>query len=127
MSELYPAIKHLHMLFAMVSLFGFLVRSGLKFSGSALLDKKLVKILPHVNDTLLLVCGILLAVIGGFNPFTQLWLLAKILLLVAMQMVSYMQILVMEPSLALIIPSVQQHVVVLILMIRAHCQEQYKQ
>jgi uncharacterized membrane protein SirB2 len=83
MSELYPAIKHLHMLFAMVSLFGFLVRSGLKFSGSALLDKKLVKILPHVNDTLLLVCGILLAAIGGFNPFTQLWLLAKILLLVA--------------------------------------------
>ena len=48
-------------------------------------------------------------------------------LLVAMQMVSYMQILVMEPSLALIIPSVQQHVVVLILMIQAHCQERYKQ
>lgn len=83
MSELYPAIKHLHMMFAMISLVGFLLRSGLKFAGSPWLDKKLVKILPHVNDTLLLVCGFALAVIAGFNPFTQLWLLAKIVLLLA--------------------------------------------
>lgn len=81
MSELYPAIKHMHMLFAMISLLGFLLRSGLKFSGSPLLDKKPVKVLPHVNDTLLLACGILLAVIGSVNPFAQLWLLAKIVLL----------------------------------------------
>ncbi len=83
MSELYPALKHLHMLFAMVSIIGFLARSGLKFSGSALLDKKAVKILPHVNDTLLLACGIGLVAAAGFNPFTQLWLLAKIGLLIA--------------------------------------------
>lgn len=81
MSELYPAIKHMHMLFAMISLLGFLVRSGLKFAGSPLLDKKLVKVLPHVNDTLLLVCGILLAVAGAVNPLSQLWLLGKIVLL----------------------------------------------
>jgi uncharacterized membrane protein SirB2 len=83
MSELYPAIKHMHMLFAIISLLGFLVRSGLKFSGSSLLDKKAVKILPHVNDTLLLVCGFTLAAIAGLNPFTHLWLLAKIGLLLA--------------------------------------------
>lgn len=83
MTELYPALKHLHMLFAMISLVGFLGRTGLKFAASPLLEKKPLKILPHVNDTLLLVCGISLAVIAGFNPFTQLWLLAKIALLLA--------------------------------------------
>lgn len=83
MSELYPAIKHTHMLFAAISLLAFLARSGMKFSNSTMLDNKLVKILPHVNDTLLLLCGILLAVIGGFNPFVQLWLLAKLVLLLA--------------------------------------------
>lgn len=83
MTELYPVLKHLHMLFAMISLVGFLGRTGLKFAASPLLEKKPLKILPHVNDTLLLVCGIALAVIAGFNPFTQLWLLAKIGLLLA--------------------------------------------
>ncbi len=83
MSELYPLIKHLHMLFAVISLCGFLARAALKFAGSGLLDKKPVKILPHVNDTLLLVCGITLAAIAGINPFVQLWLLGKIALLLA--------------------------------------------
>lgn len=83
MSELYPALKHLHMLFATVSLLGFLARSALRFAGSPLLARKAVRILPHVNDTLLLACGIALAAIAGYNPFTQYWLLAKIGLLVA--------------------------------------------
>jgi uncharacterized membrane protein SirB2 len=52
-------------------------------AGSAMLDAKPVKILPHVNDTLLLGCGIALAVIAGINPFTHLWLLAKLGLLLA--------------------------------------------
>jgi uncharacterized membrane protein SirB2 len=83
MTELYPAIKQAHMLFAAISIVLFLIRSGLKFAASPVLDKKPVKILPHVNDTLLLVCGVTLAVIAGFNPFVQLWLLAKLVLLVA--------------------------------------------
>lgn len=83
MSELYPAIKHLHMLLAVISLLGFLARSGLKFAQSPLLEKKPVRILPHINDTLLLLCGIALAVIAGFNPFVQWWLSAKIVLLLA--------------------------------------------
>ena len=83
MNELYPIIKQAHMLFAAVSLVSFLVRSGLKFSGSSLLNKKPVKILPHINDSLLLIFGVALAVIAGFNPFVQYWLLAKIVLLLA--------------------------------------------
>ena len=83
MTELYPALKHLHMLFAMISIVGFLARTVLKMQNSVLLDKKPVKILPHVNDTLLLVCGITLAAVAGFNPFVHGWLLAKIALLIA--------------------------------------------
>ncbi|MEZ5538396.1 MAG: SirB2 family protein [Pseudomonadales bacterium] len=82
MSELYPMIKQWHMFFAAVSLLSFLVRSGLKFAGSSLLNKKPVKILPHINDSLLLLCGVALAVIAGYNPLVQHWLLAKLVLLV---------------------------------------------
>lgn len=83
MNELYPIIKQAHMLFAALSLVSFLLRSGLKFAGSSLLNKKPVKIFPHINDSLLLLCGIALAVMAGFNPFVQYWLLAKIVLLLA--------------------------------------------
>ncbi len=82
MAELYLMLKQAHMLFAAVSLVSFLVRSGLKFAGSSLLNKKPVKVLPHVNDSLLLACGVALAVIAGYNPLVQHWLLAKLVLLV---------------------------------------------
>lgn len=83
MAELYPAFKHLHLLFALLSIAGLLARAVLKMNGSSLLERKPVKILPHVNDTLLLLCGISLAVMAGFNPFVHLWLLAKLALLLA--------------------------------------------
>jgi uncharacterized membrane protein SirB2 len=81
MSELYPAIKHLHMLLAVISILFFLFKSGLRFAGSPLLNNKPLKIVPHANNGLLILCGILLTVIAGFNPATNLWLLAKLVLL----------------------------------------------
>ena len=83
MTELYPIIKQAHMLFAAISLVSFLGRSALKFAGSTLLNKKPVKVLPHINDSLLLLCAVALAVIAGYNPLVQHWLLAKLVLLVA--------------------------------------------
>jgi len=47
-----------------------------------LLQHKLVKILPHVNDTLLLTAAIFLSLMSGFYPFVEGWLGAKVLLLV---------------------------------------------
>ena len=47
-----------------------------------LLQHKLVKILPHVNDTLLLTAAIFLSVMSGFYPFVEAWLGAKVLLLI---------------------------------------------
>ena len=44
------------------------------------LPKKL-KVLPHINDTVLLSCAIGMLILIGLNPFTTPWLLAKIVAL----------------------------------------------
>ena len=44
---------------------------------------KALKVLPHINDTVLLASAIGMLVLTGLNPFTTPWLLAKILALVA--------------------------------------------
>lgn len=47
-----------------------------------LLQHRLVKILPHVNDTLLLTAAIFLSLMSGFYPFVEGWLGAKVILLI---------------------------------------------
>ncbi len=49
---------------------------------SSLLQHKLVRILPHVNDTLLLTSAIFLSLMSGFDPFVDVWLGAKVILLI---------------------------------------------
>lgn len=44
---------------------------------------KVLKILPHINDTILLAAAIGMLSVIGLNPFVTPWLLAKILALVA--------------------------------------------
>ncbi|MCB1616020.1 MAG: SirB2 family protein [Pseudomonadales bacterium] len=79
---LYTAIKHLHMLAAVISILGFIARGALRFQGSALLEKKAVKILPHINDTILLLCGFTLAAMIGAQSGGHTWLAAKLVALV---------------------------------------------
>jgi uncharacterized membrane protein SirB2 len=43
---------------------------------------KSLKVIPHINDTLLLFAGISLAFMGGINPLHHAWLMAKIIALV---------------------------------------------
>ena len=75
----YFAIKHLHVTSAVLSILFFIVRAYWSVSGSALLQHRVVKILPHIIDTILLVCGIILAsMIGASQP----WILAKVVALV---------------------------------------------
>lgn len=52
-------------------------------AGSPQLDKKWVKITPHINDTMLLLVGIGMAVMLKINPLEYTWLLEKIIALVA--------------------------------------------
>lgn len=74
----YFLVKQLHMSAATLSIILFVIRSFWSVTGNALLQKRIVKILPHIIDTILLVCGVILAMmIGPEQP----WILTKIVLL----------------------------------------------
>ncbi|QEY13475.1 SirB2 family protein [Cellvibrio sp. KY-YJ-3] len=79
---MYLALKHLHLTFVVLSLLIFLVRGVLLFMNSSMLHKKLLKIAPHIINTIMLVSGIVLAVHLGMKPGEQPWLMAKIIGLV---------------------------------------------
>lgn len=70
-------------MFAVISGLFFLVRGCWMLMDSGMLQKKWVKILPHVNDTLLLICAIVLCVMLQQYPFQQGWLTVKVVALIA--------------------------------------------
>lgn len=76
---MYTFLKIIHMSFAMISILGFLVRGILKINESPIVEKKLVKVLPHVIDTVLLVSAITLVVMSGQYPWVAPWVGAKVL------------------------------------------------
>jgi len=79
----YLLVKHLHMGMAYLSISLFILRSGLSVTASPLLQHKLVKILPHLVDTFLLLFAILLMITIKQYPFFDTWLTAKIIALFA--------------------------------------------
>jgi len=76
---MYTFIKIVHMTCAMLSILGFLGRGILKINESPIVEKKLVKVLPHVIDTVLLVSAIALVVMSGQYPWVAPWVSAKVL------------------------------------------------
>jgi uncharacterized membrane protein SirB2 len=78
----YLAIKHLHMGCAGLSIVLFLLRGTWMLQGSSMLQRRWVKIAPHLVDTVLLGSAITLAVISHQYPFAQPWLGAKVVALV---------------------------------------------
>lgn len=83
MTTIYMALKHIHMLCAMISIIGFITRSIWAFRESPLLQKKWVKIAPHIVDTLLLASAIGLVVVTQQYPFVSGFVTAKLLALAA--------------------------------------------
>lgn len=79
----YLAIKHIHVTFAALSGLLFLVRGIWMLGESAMLQRRWVKIVPHIVDTLLLASAVTLAVWSSQYPFAQNWLTAKIVALLA--------------------------------------------
>ena len=78
MAMSYEAIKHAHMTFAGLSLAGFLLRGWWMWRRSAMLDHRMTRTLPHINDTLLLGAGIWLALTLQQYPLVHGWLTAKL-------------------------------------------------
>jgi uncharacterized membrane protein SirB2 len=78
----YLLLKHFHMTCAALSGGFFLVRGTWMLAGSALLQRRWVKVVPHIVDTLLLGSAIGLAVWSRQYPGTMPWLAAKVVALV---------------------------------------------
>ena len=74
---MYMALKHSHMLFAMLSVLLLVVRFALLTKGSALLQTKFLKIVPHVVDTLLLLSAVSLMTLSQY-PISTPWLTDKV-------------------------------------------------
>jgi uncharacterized membrane protein SirB2 len=78
----YLLLKHFHMTCAAFSGGFFLVRGGWMLGDSSLLQRRWVKTLPHIVDTLLLGSAIWLAAWSHQYPVQLPWLNAKIIGLV---------------------------------------------
>jgi uncharacterized membrane protein SirB2 len=81
--ELYPLLKQIHVACVILTIGGFALRGLWMLLDSPLLRHRLTRVLPHVNDTLLLGSGIGLAVLLRQYPLVDGWLTAKLLALLA--------------------------------------------
>ena len=70
-------IKLIHMSAAVISISLFLIRGFWVFRNSPMMQAKWVKIVPHVNDTILLITATILAISTQQYPFVDTWLTAK--------------------------------------------------
>ena len=77
------------MTLAAISVLLFAYRFLLLFINPDKLNKKWLKISPHVVDTLLLSVGVALAIKLHFNPMEQMWLAEKLLAMVAYIFTAY--------------------------------------
>lgn len=75
----YLALKHLHLTCVVLSGTGFFLRGLWMLLDSPLLQRRWVRIAPHLIDTLLLGSAVAMAVLSAQYPFVQDWLTAKVL------------------------------------------------
>lgn len=76
-------VLSIHVLTALVSITLFIIRGVSHFRSGVLIQQRWAKIVPHVNDTVLLLTAIWLALGLQQYPFTDAWLTAKLLALIA--------------------------------------------
>lgn len=80
---LFNIVFAVHVTTVTLSIGMFLLRGIWMLQGSERLGWRSVRVLPHVNDTVLLLSAIGLAVLTRQYPFQQDWLTAKVIALVA--------------------------------------------
>lgn len=79
----YSLLRLMHIGTVYVTLVLFVLRGFWMLLDSPRLKQRWVRIVPHVNDTLLLIAAIGLVVVAELNPLDQPWILAKIIGLLA--------------------------------------------
>ena len=77
----FAILKGVHVVAVVISISLFLYRYSLLVRKPAKPLARLLKIIPHVNDTVLLVAAIGMLATLHLNPFTTPWLLAKLIAL----------------------------------------------
>ena len=80
---MYVLVKYVHVVSVVLSVTGFFLRGILMMRDSPLLGAPWIKVLPHVNDTVLLIAALSLAVMSGQYPFVVGWVTAKVLGVIA--------------------------------------------
>lgn len=79
----YFVVKFLHVTCVVLSISGFVLRGSLMLADSPLRHARWLRIVPHVNDALLLAAALTLTVLVGQYPFVDGWLTAKVFGLIA--------------------------------------------
>ncbi len=80
---MYTFVKYVHVTTVILSLTGFFLRGVLMIRESPLLNARWIKVLPHINDTVLLVAALSLAAMSDQYPFVVGWVTAKVLGVIA--------------------------------------------
>lgn len=74
-------MKHLHLLFVALVAFGFIGRVALAQTKPEMLQRKWIKLSPHVLAGLLLLTGIVLVFQGNWLAGNYAWIVAKVILM----------------------------------------------
>ena len=74
----YVSLKITHVTCVGISYALFVVRGVWMIRGSALLDRRWVRIVPHIVDSLLLASAVALAILTNQYPLSSGWLTAKV-------------------------------------------------
>jgi len=74
----FAALKAIHIATVAISYALFFVRGIWMLTGSPLLERRWVRVVPHVNDTVLLAAAIWMTIILQQYPGTHGWLTAKV-------------------------------------------------
>lgn len=74
----YQCLRAVHIACVALSVAGFTLRGLLMLRDSRWLQHRLARVLPHLNDTVLLAAAIGLALMSGQYPFVAPWLTAKL-------------------------------------------------
>ena len=78
---MYTIAKHIHLTTIALSIVGFLLRLAWQLTDSPRANGKLVKVLPHINDSILFFSGLYLVWLTGQYPWQQAWLAVKVVAL----------------------------------------------
>ena len=116
----YAVLKQIHVACVAISYAGFFVRGVWMIRDSAMLERRWVKMAPHVNDTLLLATAIALAWMLGQYPFVHAWLTAKVVALIGYVLLGTVALKPGRPKGARIVAWAAAQIVFLYIVMVAH-------